>query len=258
MMLNLVLPAAGLGSRFQKIGETIPKPLIPVFGFPMIVWVLMNFTLQPSDKVWIICQKDHQIPRLLKKYLMKFSFEIEFLEISELTEGPASSVYLVSQHLSENDGLIVANSDQFVFSDTSNFIREVRSGNHAGQILTMSANSDAWSYVGRNSAGKIVEVVEKKQISDEASVGVYGWSKVRYANESFEDTFSRNIRTNGEFYVAPTYNYLLDEGFSVEGFNIGAHGTAVHGLGTPTDLSAFLSLRRSKEIAQEIEKFYKV
>ena len=156
------------------------------------------------------------------------------------------------------DSQVVANSDQFVFSDTSSFIDEVRCGNHAGQILTMNANSDAWSYVGRNSEGKIIEVVEKKQISDEATVGVYGWSKVVNANKSFEDSFARNIRTNGEFYVAPTYNYLLDEGLSIEGFNVGAHGTAVHGLGTPSDLSIFLTLAKSKEIAREIEKFYNI
>ena len=31
-MLNIVVPMAGLGSRFQKAGYTIPKPLIPVNG----------------------------------------------------------------------------------------------------------------------------------------------------------------------------------------------------------------------------------
>jgi Nucleoside-diphosphate-sugar pyrophosphorylase involved in lipopolysaccharide biosynthesis/translation initiation factor 2B, gamma/epsilon subunits (eIF-2Bgamma/eIF-2Bepsilon) len=41
-MLNIVVPMAGRGSRFQKEGYTLPKPLIPVLGKPMIQVVINN------------------------------------------------------------------------------------------------------------------------------------------------------------------------------------------------------------------------
>ena len=110
-----------------------------------------------------------------------------------------------------------------------------------GQILTMIAHSAAWSYVGRDTAGAINRVIEKVEISDEATVGVYGWSKSEYAKASFEDTFNNNIRTNNEFYVAPTYNYMIENNQKVVSVPIGVHGLDVHGMGIPSDLSDFLT-----------------
>lgn len=247
--LNLVLPAAGLGSRFQQVGESRPKPVIPVFDIPMIVWVLLNFPLSASDEVWIISQKKDALPQLLGDYVSKFPFSIQFLEINGLTEGPASTVHLVLKSLPDEESVIVANTDQFVFSDLSPFVESVRSGGADGQIVTMRASSAAWSYVGRDSNGSIDSVVEKIEISNEATVGIYGWSTVKDAKEAFLDTFDQNLRTNNEFYVAPTYNFMIQNGKRVETYLVGDHGIAVHGLGTPKDLSAFLDLPAAKNFA---------
>lgn len=249
--INLVLPAAGLGSRFRDVGETRPKPLIPVFDLPMIMWVLMNFPLATNDKVWVISQRKDGIPEAIRPFITKLPFEVDFLEIEGLTEGPASTVDLVLKSLPDNEALIVANTDQYVFSNLTPFVELVRSNSCDGQILTMNASSNAWSYVGRDSNGKISEVIEKVEISNEATVGVYGWSKASLAKKAFVDTFDRNIRTNNEFYVAPTYNFLISEGFRVETFLVGNHGAAVHGLGIPSDLASFLMIPIAKEIAIE-------
>ena len=41
-MLNIVIPMAGRGSRFAEAGYVMPKPLIDVFGHPMIEYVTKN------------------------------------------------------------------------------------------------------------------------------------------------------------------------------------------------------------------------
>ena len=256
--INLILPAAGLGSRFREMGEKNPKPLINVFDIPMILWVLSNFPLHHSDKVWIIVQRTDNLPNALEDFLVFFPFEVEFLEIDGLTEGPASTVALVLDRLPDSEGLIVANTDQFVFEDLSGFVEEVRSGESVGQILTMIAHSDAWSYVGRGKDGQINLVVEKSQISDEATVGVYGWSLAKYAKESFRDTFLNNIRTNNEFYVAPTYNFIIKQNQKVISVLIGDHETAVHGLGIPSDLSNFLKNPKARTVANMLKMKFQI
>jgi NDP-sugar pyrophosphorylase family protein len=250
--LNLVLPAAGLGSRFRDIGETKPKPLIPVFGVPMIMWVLLNFNLQTKDKVWIISQESDHLPENLNPFLGSLGLDLEFIEIAGLTEGPAATVDLALRQIPDEESVVVANTDQYVFSNTQPFIQKVRSGASCGQILTMTASSNAWSYVGRDSEGSITEVIEKVEISNEATVGVYAWHKSKDAKRSFSDTFDRNLRTNNEFYVAPTYNFLITHGEIIETSLIGDHGVAVHGLGTPKDLSEFLHNPRAVEESQRI------
>jgi uncharacterized protein with NRDE domain len=117
----------------------------------------------------------------------------------------------------------------------------------------MNASSNAWSYVGRDSDGRISEVIEKVEISNEATVGVYGWSKVSLAKKAFADTFARNIRTNNEYYVAPTYNFMIAEGLNVETSLVGDHGEAVHGLGIPSDLASFLMIPIAEKIATEYQ-----
>jgi NDP-sugar pyrophosphorylase family protein len=256
--INLVLPAAGLGSRFRTVGELTPKPLIKVFDLPMIVWVLMNFPLTQYDKVWVIGQRQDGIPGAIHPYTISLPFAIDFLEIEGLTEGPASTVSLVLDHLPESEGLIVANTDQYVFADLAPFIELVRNKSCEGQILTMRASSNAWSYVGRDSKGNIDRVVEKVEISKEATVGVYGWTSVSVAKKAFEDTFTRNIRTNNEFYVAPTYNYLLAQGLRVETLLVGDHGKEVHGLGLPSDLASFLKNSEAKGIARKYKARLKI
>lgn len=249
--INLILPAAGLGSRFRDVGESRPKPLIPVFDLPMIMWVLMNFPLTPSDKVWVISQRKDCIPETILPFTADLPFEVDFLEIEGLTEGPASTVDLVLRSLPDDEGLIVANTDQYVFSDLAPFVDLVRGNSCDGQILTMKASSNAWSYVGRDSDGRISEVIEKVEISSEATVGVYGWSTVSLAKKAFADSFNRGIRTNNEFYVAPTYNFMIGQGLTIETVLVGEHGVAVHGLGIPSDLASFLRIPRAETISIE-------
>jgi hypothetical protein len=46
---------------------------------------------------------------------------------------------------------------------------------------------------------------------------------------------------NGEFYVAPTYNLLIERGHHVAVKNIGREGAGMYGLGTPADLEKFVA-----------------
>lgn len=248
--INLVLPAAGLGSRFRAVGEFKPKPLISVFEIPMIIWVLLNFPLKPEDRIFIISQVNDDLPGALVHLIRKLPFEINFIEIDGLTEGPAVTVSLAFDQISDDEGLIVANTDQFVFENLEPFVEKVRNGISDGQILTMVASTNAWSYVGRDHEGNIDQVREKEEISNEATVGIYGWSRSLYAKAAFKDTFDRNIRTNNEFYVAPTYNFMIKQKQKLETFLIGGHGIAVHGLGIPSDLNDFLNHPHSEKISK--------
>jgi hypothetical protein len=105
----------------------------------------------------------------------------------------------------------------------------------------MEASGNKWSYIGRDSSGKVTEVVEKKEISSEATVGIYAWSTAGKMMESITYLKSINLRVNNEYYVAPTYGYLIKNDLTIGTVTVGKHGEAVHGLGTPNDLDQFLN-----------------
>ena len=83
---------------------------------------------------------------------------------------------------------------------------------------------------------KLIEVAEKRVISNKATVGIYYWSKgsdyVRYA----EQMISKNIRVNNEFYVCPVFNEAIQDNKKIKTFDI----DRMWGIGTPNDLNYFL------------------
>jgi len=239
--IQLVIPAAGAGSRFREVGILTPKPLIPISGIPMIIWVITNFELCDEDKIIIICQKDDNLKANLEDFMHLVPCDIEYVEINGLTDGPATTVSLSIGHLDLERPVIIANSDQYVSEGLPEFINSVRDSMSDGTILTMEASGNKWSYIGRDSSGKVTEVVEKKEISSEATVGIYAWSTAGKMMESITYLKSINLRVNNEYYVAPTYGYLIKNDLTIGTVTVGKHGEAVHGLGTPNDLDQFLS-----------------
>ena len=90
MKLNLVIPAAGLGSRFRAMGIETPKPLIPVLGIPMIGWVIANFELELEDDIWIITRKFDQIPKKLDSLVSHVKNNIHFIGKNRKERGTDS------------------------------------------------------------------------------------------------------------------------------------------------------------------------
>lgn len=245
--ISLLIPAAGKGSRFSDTGVDIPKPLIPIWEIPMLLWVMANFPLEPQDRVVILSQSSHHVPDKLNNFLNNVGYVIEFIEIDFWTDGPAHSLEILLNNIPPDSPVICANSDQFVFDGLEAFTNAVRLGKTHGQILTMEATSNAWSYVGRDSNGRVNRVVEKVEISKEATVGVYGWANSSICREAL--TWQRSIdhKVKGEFYVAPSYQYLVERNLKISTHSVGIHGEGVHGLGTPSDFEHFLTLSKAQE-----------
>ena len=252
--ISLLIPAAGKGSRFSHIGIDIPKPLIPILEVPMLLWVIANFPLQPQDKVIVLSQSSHAVPRKLNDFLKNVSFAVEFVEIDDWTDGPAHSLEILLSNVAPDTPVICANSDQFVFDGLDSFTDGVRQGNTEGQILTMEASSNAWSYVGRAANGRVNRVVEKVEISKEATVGVYGWSTSTICFDALAWQRSIGQKVNNEFYVAPSYHHLIEQNLEISTHSVGFHGEGVHGLGTPSDLEHFLTLAKVEEVRNLVLK----
>jgi NDP-sugar pyrophosphorylase family protein len=239
--IQLVIPAAGLGKRFIDAGISVPKPCIEVNGIALINWVIGNFDLKDSDKVFVLTRKEIGIEPVVRNFWADGLPNIEFIELEQVTKGPADTVSFALSQLDPNLPLIVANSDQYVSEGLDNFVDQVRNGNSTGYILTMNATGAKWSFVEKDpeSLNSVIRVVEKVEISDEATVGIYGWNKTRDFMQSNSEMVKAEDRVQGEFYVAPTYNYLISKKLLIEAIKIGSINESVHGLGTPEDLDQF-------------------
>lgn len=250
--MQFLIPAAGLGSRFSALGYKDPKPMIELHGIPLIMWVIANFRYSKEDTIHVAIRDNSVYQNKIYDLTKNISAKIEFVNIDKLTDGAARTVDLVSQSLDSQKPLIVANSDQFVAKSLEPFRKLIESGDVDGAILTMKANSDKWSYISMDEKENITKVVEKSVISSEATVGIYGWSKLSYFQDSFQEMILNDDKTNNEYYLAPTYNYLIKRGKIIKPLNIGEVDKTVFGLGTPEDLDYFKNLPNSINYAEKI------
>jgi len=236
--LNVLIPMAGAGSRFEKAGYTFPKPLIDVEGEPMIKLVSENINM---DATFIyIVQKSHREKYNLDTLLNLVSPGCKIVEVDGITEGAAVTTLLAKEHINNDSPLVMANSDQFIEWDSNEFMYKMSETNSDGGIVTFKATHPKWSFAKLDENGYVTEVAEKNPISDIATVGIYYWSKgsdyVKYAEQMIE----KNVRVNNEFYVCPVFNEAIQDGKKIRTYEI----QTMWGLGTPEDLNLYLNRKR--------------
>jgi hypothetical protein len=149
--------------------------------------------------------------------------------------------------------MIVANSDQYVSKSIDTYLQISKSNLFDGTIMTMKANSNKWSYVLANDQDEIIQIEEKREISSDATVGIYGWARVSDYRNSFLETVKSKQTVNGEYYLAPTYNNLIKNSMKIKKVDIGAVDKVVHGLGTPDDFQSFMVNPISYQEVQKIK-----
>jgi len=232
--LNVLIPMAGAGSRFEQAGYTFPKPLIEVRNKPMIQVVVENLNLD-ANYIYVV-QKTHREKYNLDTLLNLITPGCKIVETDGLTQGAACTALLAKELINSNAPLFFANSDQFVEWDSNEFMYKMQETDADGGIVTFTATHPKWSFVKVNDSGLVTEVAEKKPISDVATVGYYYWKYdsdfVKYAEQMIE----KDIRVNTEFYVCPVFNEAIQDGKQIRTFNT----KAMWGLGTPEDLNYYL------------------
>tara|TARA_B000000557_G_scaffold226710_1_gene197291 strand:+ start:8949 stop:9665 length:717 start_codon:yes stop_codon:yes gene_type:complete len=238
--MKILIPMAGEGSRFAKEGYTFPKPLIDVRGKPMIQTVVENLDFD-SEYVFLVRKKHiEQYTGLLDTLDRITNGRFNYVEVDGLTEGAACTALLAEKYIDNDEGLLIANSDQFISYEPENFNTIKSLTNVDSIVFTFNDVHPKWSFVKTNSRGFITEVAEKKPISNIATCGIYWYRRgsdfVKYAKQMID----KDIRVNNEFYIAPVYNELIGDGKSLIPFYV----SEMWGLGTPEDLKRFLENHR--------------
>jgi beta-phosphoglucomutase-like phosphatase (HAD superfamily)/dTDP-glucose pyrophosphorylase len=234
--LNILIPMAGSGSRFQAQGYTFPKPLIDVKGKPMIQVVVDNLNID-AHFIFIV-QKAHYEKYNLKYLLNLVAPNCDIVQVDGLTEGAACTTLLAKNLINNENCLLLANSDQFIEWNSNEALYAFNNSSIDAGIITFESIHPKWSYVKLGDNGYAQEVAEKKPISKHATAGIYYWKRgsdyVKYA----EQMINKNIRVNNEFYVCPVFNEAINDRKKIRIYEIPREG--MWGLGTPEDLNYFI------------------
>ena len=232
--LNVLIPMAGAGSRFEKAGYTFPKPLIEVNKKPMIQVVVENLNID-ANYIFVV-QQEHRVKYNLDTLLNLIAPGCKIVETEGVTEGAACTALLASEFIDNDAPLFFANSDQFVDWNSNEFMYKMNESDADGGIVVFEATHPKWSFAEINQNNIVTRVAEKNPISTNATVGFYYWKKgssfVKYANQMIDN----NVRVNNEFYVCPVFNEAIQDNKKIISFK----ANTMWGLGTPEDLELFL------------------
>lgn len=235
--INVVIPMAGRGERFSKVGYTTPKPLIPINGKPVIESAVESLGI--AGNYIFIVQKEQMDHYGLGVILKRIAPNCKIVEIDTVTEGPACSALLAKNYINNSSELIIANCDQIMEWAPEKFLYNAKL--YDGCIVTYHESTPKNSYVRIDSKGKVIEVREKQVISNISLNGIHYWKQGTDFVQSAEEMIANNDRSaNKEFYISSTYNYMINRGKSVGFFHIPNQQHI--NIGVPEDLENYLRI----------------
>ena len=247
-MLTILVPCAGEGRRFREAGFTDPKPLIPCRGVPMLRRVIDNVRPAGECHFVFVVRHDDGVQRFLQEW-WDGKTEWNVVGIDEKTGGAACTCLVAKDDIDPKEPLLIANCDQLVEGGIATLLE----ADADAAVLTFRGDDDPkWSYARVESGYDLSyqvkpvvrEVIEKPLFPEttrlfRATTGHYYFRRAGDFFAAAECMIALGDRTGGEFYVAPTLNYLIAAHKKVVEVRVEDFGGKFVGLGTPEDVAEY-------------------
>ena len=248
--MNYLITAAGYGTRFCKAGIKPPKPLIRVKGRELLLWSLSSFSIGPGDNLYIATLRSHRVRRCLDK-LIHFLYPdtgIHWLELDEVLDGQLLTTVAAISEFNLSGPLVIHNCDTYHDATKVDFTNLLGDDGSFGVIPSFGGSGDHWSFVktADHDDDLIVQVSEKNRISDHCSVGTYAFRDSAQVLAMANDYQIHAHPLAGELYIAPFYQYAIEQGHSVR--RISALTTRL--FGTPEELLQTFGVSRAQLLAE--------
>ncbi|WP_437396014.1 sugar phosphate nucleotidyltransferase [Flagellimonas lutimaris] len=211
--MKIIVPMAGRGSRLRPHTLTVPKPLIPVAGKPIVhrlVSDIAKVLREPIDEVAFILGDPAFFGEDVVQSLMELAGELgakgsiyrqdkplgtghAIMSAKESLNGPAVIAYA--------DTLIRADFDLDKSADSVIWVKQVE-------------HPEAYGVVKLNDSNEIVELVEKPQefVSDLAVIGIYYFKDVGVLKNELQHVLDNDITHGGEYQINDGIKRMMQKG----------------------------------------------
>ncbi len=242
-----LIPLAGAGSRFAKVGYKDPKPLIEVSGKPMIIQA--NNQLPESEHNAYVCLQDHVDHYQVDKAIKTTQPNAHIKVINHVTEGQAITCKLGLEQTADDKPLLIAACDNGMLWNHQKYQELIDNPDIDAIIWTFKGhpssreNPQMYGWVNTDENGSLIKatgVSVKKAISDtpeqdHAIVGTFYFRQAGLFKQALEKLVTDNTRINGEFYVDSLMGELIEMDYKVAVFEVDSY----IGWGTPNDYETF-------------------
>ena len=230
------LPMAGAGSRFKTNGFSIPKPFLTVNDNYMVDQA--EYCLPKTDKTVYACLKSHMSMLPLEDYS-------HVVWIDDVLDGQACTTEKIMKEIDDDTSILLSACDNGVLYDSDKFADLIEDPQNDIVVwsyrnnYTAYRNPDMYSWLDVD--GDDIKGVSVKKfpggnpVDEYAIVGTMFFRNKDVYLQSLKQTYEKNVRTNGEFYVDSILNEAIDLGYTVKNFEVDHYIC----WGTPDDLNTY-------------------
>ena len=211
--MKIIVPMAGRGSRLRPHSLTVPKPLIPVAGQPIVHRLV-------KDIAKVLKQPIDEIAFVLGDPAWFGDEVVQSLESLAKSLGAKPSIYRQDQPLGTGHAIMCAEpslSGPAVVAYADTLIRaEFDLDSNADSVIWTKKvpNPQAYGVVKLNANDEIVELVEKPEtfVSDQAVIGIYYFKDVAVLKNKLQEVLDENIMNGGEYQINDGIKRMMAEG----------------------------------------------
>ncbi len=200
--MKIIVPMAGRGSRLRPHTLTVPKPLIPVAGKPIVHRLV-------EDIAAVLNEKIDEIAFILGDPAFFGDDVVESLKALATGLGAKPTIYRQLDPKGTGHAIMCAKESLagpavIAYADT--LIRaDFDLDKEADAVIWTKkvANPEAYGVVNLNEKNEIVELVEKPTtfVSDQAVIGIYYFKEVAQLKDELQYVLDNNIINGGEYQI---------------------------------------------------------
>lgn len=227
--LNIIIPMAGLGQRFQQEGYLSPKPLVKVLGTPILDKLLNCLDLNAGDTVYIPHLKYLEtitFLNILTKYFRTVDVYDDFcnkklsaygkgksacvvIELELPTHGASETLLIATKFMNKEIPLLSLDCDNIYSKCPLNLIRNMDKA--AIFYFLDTQENPIYSYIQIQDE-KIILIREKEKISDFACSGGYYFASTKTAIKYAEIAQKTWLYGTKEMYISNMYANMIADG----------------------------------------------
>ncbi len=209
--MKIIVPMAGRGSRLRPHTLTVPKPLIPVAGKPIVHRLV-------EDIAGVLNQPIEEVAFIIHESFGK-QVENDLIEIAQKL-GAKGTIYYQNEALGTGHAIMCAKdslSGSAVIAYADTLIRaDFDLDTTADSVIWVKQvdKPEAFGVVNLNANGEIVELVEKPKefVSDLAVIGIYYFKDVAILKNELQSVLDNNIIHGGEYQINDGIKQMMEKG----------------------------------------------
>jgi glucose-1-phosphate thymidylyltransferase len=211
--MKIIVPMAGRGSRLRPHTLTVPKPLIPVAGKPIVHRLV-------SDIAKVLGEPIEEVAFILGDPAFFGNDVVESLKELAQSLGAKGSIYRQDQPLGTGHAIMSAKeslSGPAVIAYADTLIRaDFDLDKSADSVIWVKQvdSPEAYGVVKLSDEKHIVELVEKPKefVSDLAVIGIYYFKDVGVLKDELQYVLDNNVMHGGEYQINDGIKRMMDKG----------------------------------------------